>query len=82
MVDSVFGRRLGLGVISEVLLSDGSDAVGSEEVIHTLHDHFKKQFEAQGSSWHEEPELDTAMRALFADSKAGSKAREIILRGV
>jgi hypothetical protein len=56
--------------------------VGSEEVTCTLHDHFKKQFETQGASWHEEPELDTAMRALFADSKAGSKTREIILRGV
>ncbi len=56
IVDSVFGRRLGVGVISEVLLADGSEAVGSEEVTRTLHDHFKKQFEAQGASWHEEPD--------------------------
>ncbi len=65
-----------------MLLPDGSEAVGSEEVTRTFHDHFKKQFEAQCARWHEEPELDTAMRALFAYSKAGMKAREIILRGV
>ncbi len=40
MIDSVFGRRLGLGVIGEVLQPDGKEAVGSEEVTRTLHDHF------------------------------------------
>ncbi len=44
MVDSVFGRRLGLGVIGEVLRSDGEEAVGSEEVTQTLYDHFLAKF--------------------------------------
>ncbi len=79
MVDSVFGRRLGLGVIGEVLQPDGKEAVGSEEVTQTLHDHFTAQFASEEGHWHEDKEVDRAMRALFSDSHAGAKVREEIL---
>ena len=82
MVDNVFGRRMGLGVIGEVLQPDGQESVGSEEVTTTLHDHFKAQFASVGSHWHEDKEVDRAMRALSSDSHAGGRAREIILQGV
>ena len=71
MVDNVFGRRMGLGVIGEVLQPDGRESVGSEEVTTTSHDHFKAQFAAVGAHWHEDKEVDRAMRALFSDSHAG-----------
>jgi hypothetical protein len=51
MVDSVLGRRLGLGVIGQVLQPDGKEAVGSEEVTRTLHDHLL-------AHWHENTEVD------------------------
>ena len=72
MVDSVLGRRLGLGVIGQVLQPDGKEAVGSEEVTRTLHDHLL-------AHWHEDKEVDRAIRALFSDSHAGAKVREEIL---
>jgi hypothetical protein len=80
MVDSVFGRRMGLGVVGEVLQPGGVESVGSEEVTKTLHEHFHAQFAAEGGHWHTDKEVDRAMRALFSDSYAGALAREQILQ--
>ncbi len=53
--------------------------MGSEGVTRTLHDHFLAQFASEGGHWHEDKEVDRAMRALFSDSHAGAKVREEIL---
>ncbi len=63
MVDDVFGRRMGLGVVGEVLQPDGVESVGSEEVTMTLHEHFRARFVAEGGQWHTDKEVDRAMRA-------------------
>ena len=80
MVDNVFGRRMGLGVVGEVLQPDGAESVGSEEVTMTLHEHFRAQFAAESSQWHKDKEVDRAMRALFSDPYADALAREQILQ--
>jgi hypothetical protein len=66
MVDNVFCRRLGLGVVGEVLQPDGEESVGSEEVTTTLHEHFRAQFAAEGVQWHTtDKEVDRANEGSF-----------------
>ena len=43
------------------------------EVTQPLHNHFLAQLAAEGGHWHEDKEMDRAMRAMFSDSYACAK---------